>query len=149
MAWTQPSPAPPPSRTTRRWPWVVLLAGVVLAVAAAVPVGLSAASAARQVARGNCLPNDFPRYAAATTTGVRVFQGATRTCDMVFDSPDSAGRVMTFYASTLDVGDWRIAATSLANGTITFERRRSSRTHGQVQVIGRGVHSSFQVHLET
>lgn len=138
--------ARPTARRARRWPWVLFAIGIVLGLALEASVIVGAYLAVRQIGRGSCLPSDFPTYQGATTTGLNVYNGTGGArCDMVFDSSDSAGQVTDFYANRLDQGNWRILSISDANGTITFQRRSDPGVHGQLQVLGKGVHSTFEV----
>jgi hypothetical protein len=99
-----------------------------------------------QVGRASCLPADFPRYQGASTTGLHVFNGTGgSSCDMVFDSADSASQVGDFYTSQLDQGNWHVLSASRADGTITFQRRSDPGVHGRMQILGRGVHTTFEV----
>jgi hypothetical protein len=136
----------PPARRARRWPWVLFAIGIAAGLALEASVIVGVYLAVRQVGRASCLPSDFPQYQGATTTGLNVYNGTNGSrCDMVFDSADSAGQVTDFYTNRLDQGNWRIVSISDANGTIAFQRRSDPGVHGQLQVLGKGVHSSFQV----
>ena len=104
--------------------------------------------AVSSVPRASCLPGDFPRYPGSRTTGLYVSRGPdVTTCDMTIDSAGSASQVTEFYASRMDEGDWQVLGLSPTNGTITFQRRSSSSVRGQLQVLGRGVQSTIQIHL--
>lgn len=130
----------------RRWPWVLFGIGVALALILEGSIALGIYTAVRQVGKATCLPSNFPSYQGATTTGLHVYTGTGgSSCDMVFDSSDSAGQVTDFYTTRLDQGDWRVVAISAADGTITFQRRSDSGVHGHLRVLGRGVHSTFEV----
>ena len=138
------------ARRVRRWPWVLFGVGIALGLAVEGLVGFGIYNAVRQVARATCLPSDFPSYQGATTTGLHVYGGTEgSSCDMVFDSPDSASQVADFYTSGLDQGDWQTVTVSAADGTITFQRRSDSGVHGQLRIFGRGVHSTFEVILQS
>ncbi len=152
MAGSQiPYPAPAPTRQARTWPWVLLALGIA-ALVALLGLGVFAvcSTAARQLAAGTCLPRDFPKYEGTTTVGWRSFEGTSgSTCDMSFQSGDSADQVTAFYQARLNQGDWRVLSASEADGTITFERVSNGRQHGKIQVYGRGTESSFEVHFSS
>jgi hypothetical protein len=113
-------------------------------------LGFGIYTAVRQFGRGTCLPSDFPAYQGASTTGLHVYNGTGgSSCDVTFDSTDSAAEVFYFYDDGLATGDWQVVSDSAADGTITFRRHNDPGVHGQVQVLGRGVHSSFEVVVQT
>ena len=128
---------------------------MLLALGIAVPVALGAlaafaigASLGRQLASGTCLPSDFPRYRSTTTTGLHVFQGTGGTsCDMTFQTADSAAEVTEFYQARLDREDWRVLTANPTDGTMTFERRSNPKVLGRIQIYGRGSQSQFEIQV--
>ncbi|MBO0682194.1 MAG: hypothetical protein J2P45_03475 [Candidatus Dormibacteraeota bacterium] len=107
-------------------------------------------SVVRQVASGNCLPSDFPRYGGSTTTGINVYHGTGgSSCDMTFNSTASSAQLTDFYTTRLRQGDWTVQSVDPANGTVTFQRRSNPAQQGQIQVYGRGTGSSYEVRFSS
>jgi len=137
-------------RRARRWPWVVFAIGIALGLAVEGLVVVGIYNTVRQVGKATCLPSDFPTYQGASLAGLHVYTGTDgSSCDMVFNSEDSASQVTDFYTTRLDQGDWQTDAVSQADGTVTFERRGNSGVHGTLRILGRGVHSTFEVVLQS
>jgi hypothetical protein len=81
-----------------------------------------------------CLPNDFPRYPLATTTGAS-YQGP---CSVDMATTDPIASVLSFYSLRLNEGDW--LANSAGGSTLHFARRSNSATAGTLDVAGGAIH---------
>ncbi len=88
---------------------------IVVIVLAIAGLSLGANSLISRLQHGgfSCLPSDFPVYPGATYAqeNFNLNAGAPtptpgNTCQMVFESNDSAGTVLDFYQSRLDSGGW-------------------------------------------
>ena len=82
-----------------------------------------------QSGQATCLPDDFPRYSLAHMTS---FGG--QLCVVYMSSADSTARVLAFYRSALNEGDWRVGAA--AGSPILFFRRSNPSFGGTVDVAG-------------
>jgi hypothetical protein len=79
---------------------------------------------------GTCLPDDFPRYPLAITTGVS-YQGQ---CEVDMATRDPVAQVLSFYSDRLNEGDWQ--ATSASGSALNFTRRSNSATTGTLEIDG-------------
>jgi hypothetical protein len=80
-----------------------------------------------QSGQATCLPDDFPRYPLARTSS---FGGPP--CLVYMASADSPERVLAFYRSALNEGDWHVGAA--AGSDVPFYRRSSPWSGGIVNV---------------
>ena len=81
-----------------------------------------------------CLPDDFPRYPLAVTTGFS-YQGQ---CEVDMATSDPAAQVLSFYSLRLTEGDWQ--ATSVGASALHFVRRSNSATAGTLEIGGGAIH---------
>jgi hypothetical protein len=128
---------------------VLFAIGIALGILLEWSVALGVYTGVRQFRAGACLPSDFPRYQGATTVSFNATSGTSSGCDVVFQSDDSASQVTDFYMDQLRHGNWQIRDASPADGTIAFERTSGAGVRGELRVLGRGVHSTFEVELQT
>jgi hypothetical protein len=83
---------------------------------------------------GTCLPDDFPMYPLAVTTGVS-YQGQ---CEVDLVTTDPVAQVLSFYNLRLNEGDWQ--ASSAGGSALHFARRSNSTTTGTLQIGGGAIH---------
>jgi hypothetical protein len=83
---------------------------------------------------GTCLPDDFPRFPLAITTG---FSGQGQ-CEVDMTTSDPVAQVLSFYSLRLNEGDWH--ATSAGGSALKFARRSNSATAGTLEIDGGGIH---------
>lgn len=81
-----------------------------------------------------CLPDDFPRYLLAQTTGI----SNIGSCRVDMASTDSLTQVLAFYRLRLTDGDWRVV--SVGGSTIMFSRRSNPTIGGTLKVDSGGIH---------
>src|SRR5690349_19687166 len=103
----------------------------------------------------SCMPSDLPKYPGATTisesydlNGGSVPPQDTTQCQETLGSPDSPAKVVDFYTTRLEQGDWKITATAKSGSEIDFQRRSRAPTMGVLTISEAGKQTQVDVTLD-
>jgi len=98
----------------------------------------------------NCLPSGFPKYPGATPGAFEYeLNGPTpgSSCHIVYESNDSAGAVVDFYATSLNKGDWRVQSINADGSEISFRSAKNARISGTLDVAAKDGHTEITIQL--
>jgi hypothetical protein len=109
-----------------------------------------------QSADATCLPTDFPRYPGATIAaesfemfGPNIAPGDTRKCVVGYQTSDDQATVTDYFASRLEVGDWRVTATNRDAGQIKFRRISKPSIVGTIDIAVKNDKTRISISLDS